>query len=228
MASMITMTAQRRDGSKTPKALRREQLIPGILYGPGFEAMPLQLEQNALLRVLRQAGMSHLIELSIEDGSAGPEVVFVRDIQRHPVTDDVLHVDLYRTQAGQLIRLSIPLVQEGDAPVVEEGAVVNTLLNELEIECLPADVPAAITVDLSRLVEFQSVIRVADLDIPEGVTVLTPMDTDVVRPVAPTMELPEEEEEAVELEEEELVEGAEEALEEGEAPETDETEGAEG
>jgi len=221
MPNMISLPAQPRDKTMTPKALRRANYVPGIMYGPGSEPEPLQFDKITLLRVLRQAGTSALIELSIQndDEESEPDIVFVRDIQRDPVTDDVIHVDLYRTQAGRPIRLAVPLVQEGSAPVTEDGAVVNTLLTELEIECLPQDMPDAIRVDISSLVDLDSTITVGDLTIPEGVTALVPPDTDVVRPVLPTMEIPEEEEEVVELGEEELVEGAEEVLEEGELPE---------
>jgi large subunit ribosomal protein L25 len=133
-------------------------------------------------------------------------------VQRDPVTSRLLHIDLYRTQAGEAVRLTVPLVHVGEAPVVEVGGVVLSLLDELEIECLPRDVPEAIHVDLSSLVDMQSVITVADLAIPEGVTVLTDPETDVVRVSLPTKM-------------EEVVEAGAEEVEGAEGPE--ETEGSE-
>lgn len=215
MPSMMSLAAEPRDRSVTPKALRRAGYIPGVLYGPGYGSLPLQFDEPSLLRALRAAGTSHLVELSIKGQADGTEVILFREVQRDPVTERVLHVDLYRTQAEKPLTLMVPIVQVGHAPAVEAGGVVTTLLNELEVECLPRDVPEEITVDLTRLVDMDSVITVADLDIPVGVTVLTPAATDVVRITVPTMELEieEEEEEAVA---EEAVEEAEEGEEEGE------------
>lgn len=215
MASTITLTAEPRSAEMRPKALRRAQLVPGVLYGPQFESRSLQFDVRGLTRVLQQAGTSALIELTI-DGTEGTEIVLVRDIQRHPVNRAILHVDLYRTQADVAIRLEVPLVQRGEAPVLEqEGVYLNTQLDALEIECLPGDVPASIEVDITRLVDMDSAITVADLEIPAGVTVLTPMDADVVRPAIAAVEI---EEEELELGEEEMVEGVEKAG-EGAAPE---------
>lgn len=190
------------------KALRRAQLIPGVLYGPGFEPRSLQIPLGPLNRVLRQAGQSHLIELSIE-GSAGTEVVLVRDVQRDPVTSSLVHIDLYRTRADENVRLSVPLVHVGEAPAVEQGGVVLSLMDGIEVECLPRDLPESLHVDLTRLVDMQSVITVADLEVPSGVTVLSDAEAVVARVTYPT---------SAAAEAEGLETGAEEAV-EGQAPE---------
>ncbi len=217
MARTITLTAELRDDNMTARALRRERRVPGVIYGPGYEARSLQFETLALERVIRMAGTSRLVDLNVE-GLDDSEVILVREVQRDPLSQEMLHVDLYRTKADEVIRLSVPLTQVGEAPAIEELGYINTLLDELEIECLPRDVPDEITVDLSVLVDMDSVITVADLVVAEGVTILTEPDTDVVRPALPTVEIEEEVEEE-ELEEEGLAEeGAEEAApEEGEA-----------
>jgi len=181
MASLITLTALPRSADAKPKALRRAHYVPGVLYGPQYATRPLQFESAVLQRVLQQAGTSHLIELNI-DGQDGSELVLVREIQRHPVTRALLHVDLFRTQADVAIRLEVPIVHRGTAPAIAHGGYVNTLLDALEVECLPRDVPESIVADLSTLVDMDSEITVADLRVPEGVTVLTPVDTVVVRP----------------------------------------------
>ncbi len=202
MASMITLTALPRSNDAKPKALRRAQYVPGVLYGPQYETRALQFESARLLRVLQQAGTSHLLELTI-DGVQGTELVLVREIQRHPVSRALLHVDLFRTQADVAIRLEVPIVHRGEAPAILHGGYVNTLLDALEIECLPRNVPDSIVVDLSVLVDMDSEITVADLVVPEGVTVLTPADAVVVRPAmsAQKEEEPVVEEAAVEGEE---------------------------
>lgn len=208
MASTISLTAHPRSPEARPRALRRAQFVPGVLYGPKYETRALQFETATLLRVLKRAGTSHLIDLTI-DGVDGNELVLVREVQRHPVTHALWHVDLYRTQADVAIRVEVPIVHHGEAPALEEGGFINTLLDVLEIECLPRDMPDAIVVDLSVLTDMDSVITVADLQVPEGVTVLTPEDTVVLRPAFAAIE--EEAEEEVEEAEEEAVEGEEEA-----------------
>ncbi len=197
----------------TPRAMRRAGLIPGVLYGYGYDARPLQFNEHALQQIIRAAGTTRLINLTIE-GQPENEIVLVREIQRDTVSGHMLHIDLYRTIAGQAITSTVPLIAHGQAPAIEEGGVVNQLLDQLDIECLPKDLPEAISVDLTRLDSLDSVILVSGLDIPEGVTILNDMDAAVARIVIPRAAI--EEEEALEAEAElaaevEGAEGAEEA-----------------
>ncbi len=201
MAQTLSLVAQSRDTAKTPRALRREGMVPGVLYGNKFAPVSLQFAEPALRRMLNTVGTTRLFSLTVPDADM-LETVLVRDVQRDPVSGSLVHVDLYRIVADQPITTVVPLLMHGEAPVVEEGGVVNTLLNELEISCLPADLPEHIIVDLSVLTEMDSAIYVRDLTIPDGVTVLVDPDTAVVRVVAPRA-LAEEEMEAEELEGEE-------------------------
>lgn len=191
MATRISFTAQPRDTSLKPKALRRTQVIPSIIYGRGFASKSLQCDYLSIVRVVRQAGMSRLISLSIE-GEGEAHNVLIREVQRDPVTDSIMHVDFYRVLAGKQIRIEIPLVARGEAPVTDLGGIVNQLLNVLEIECLPKDMPGTVEFDLGQLTDFSSHITVADLAIPEDVEVLTPPEIEVVRVLLPRMEVEEE------------------------------------
>ncbi|MHB1295256.1 MAG: 50S ribosomal protein L25 [Anaerolineae bacterium] len=175
MAATITLAANSRDDSKTARALRREAIVPGVVYGHRFEAKSVQFDYAAITRVVSSAGTSHMVALSV-DGDATGQTVLIREVQRDPVTRRILHVDLYALVAGEKVRTSIPLVQHGVAPAVELGGVVMQSLEQLEIECVPADMPESIVVDLTALKELTSHIVVADLAIPEGVTVLDPAD----------------------------------------------------
>ena len=121
-----------------------------------------------------------------------------RDVQRDPVSRAILHVDLYSVVAGQVITSTVPIVLVGEAPVTLEGMSVTQLVSELDIECLPQDLPSAIVVDVSVLVDESSAVAFEDLDIPLGVTVLEPPESDIVRVHVPrAVEEEEEVEEAV-------------------------------
>jgi len=138
----------------------------------------------AIERVVRQAGTSRLISVQIE-GDSEVHNALIREVQRDPVTDRILHVDLYRIVADEPIRNEVPLVQRGKAPAEDLGGTVSQLLESIEVECLPKDMPEAIIIDLSKLTEINSFLRVADLDIPEGVQVLTDPEAEVIRVMAP-------------------------------------------
>jgi len=111
-----------------------------------------------------------------------------------------LHVDFYRIVSGQRIRSSVPLVQQGKAPVTEEGGMVTQLVAALEIECLPRHIPDSLPIDISRLVSFGSRLRVADIAVPPEVTVLTSENVEVARVARPRKLAEAEAEEQAELE----------------------------
>ena len=220
MANMIPLTAQPRDNSLKASALRRTGQVPCVIYGRDFAPTSVQVEYLLAVRTAQQAGTSQLIALTIE-GDPDPHMVLIRDVQRDPVTDRMMHVDLYRVVAGTTIRNMVPLVTIGVAPVVESmGATISQVLNNVEVECLPVDMPARIDVDVSGLTELHHSVTVADLVIPENVTLLTELEADVIQVSAQRAE---EVEEVVEVlgEAADEVEGEEEATdaEAEEAPE---------
>lgn len=202
MTEEIRLAAYVRDHTVKPRALRRQGQTPGVLYGQGAPGRMLRFDAVALERIIREAGMSQLVTLDLEGKI---QVALVRDVQRDPITGKTLHVDLYRVIAGQKLTSVVPIVAKGQSPAVEVGGVVNQLLDALEIECLPDDLPEDIAVDLAALTEIGSVITVAELPIPPGVTVLTPLDAEVLRVVAPRLEEPTE----VEVQDAEAAEDAE-------------------
>jgi len=204
MAQVITLAAEMRDATITNKAMRRAGSVPGVLYGNQFASQSLQFGTRNLGRVIRTAGTSTLIEIDVAGGDE-TELALIREVQRDPVSGALLHIDLYRVVRGVAIRNAVPIVMIGEAPAVELGATVSQMLETLEIECLPKDMPAIIEVDISTLTEAGSRITVADLVIPESVDVLTDADIDVVQAIIVTMAAAEPE---VELEEE-LLEGEE-------------------
>ena len=216
MADTIMLTAQPRDTAFKAKALRRTGKVPGVLYGRQYDPRHLQFEHRTLERVIRRAGTSRFVALAI-DGVDEENTILIRDVQRDPVSERVLHVNLYRILAGEEIRNQVPLTLVGRAPVEELGAMVSRVLEYVEVLCLPRDMPVGIVYDISNLEAVHDHVSVADLNIPENVTVLTSPDTAILQIAIPRGIEEEEEEEAAaeaELLEGEEVEGAEEGDEE--------------
>ncbi len=181
-----TITALPRDSKVTPRALRRSGYIPCVMYGRESAPESIQVETAQLTRLVSRAGSS-LVSITVE-GVDRPFSALVREVQRDPVNRRLVHVDFMTVQANQIIRNVIPIVQKGTAPVVQRGGVVIQILERLEIECLPANMPHSIPIDISKLTAFNSHLTVADLQIPANVTVLTPSDAEVVHAMAPMRE----------------------------------------
>lgn len=195
MATSISLTAAPRDKKLKVAALRRTGQVPGVMYGHRFEATSLQFSYPAIERVILHAGTSHLISVSIE-GDAEPHDVFIREVQRDPITEQILHVDMLAVVATEVVRNLVPIVQHGQSPVEDEGGVIVQMMENLEIECLPRNMPASIIADISVLKEFGDLIRVSDLPIPEGVTVLEDLDNEVITVTVPHAVIAEEAAEA--------------------------------
>lgn len=192
MATTITLKAAPRDKSLKAIALRRAGQVPGVIYGHGFETVGVQFDYRSIELVTLHAGTSRLVTVSI-GGDSETHDTFVRDVQRDPVTGQILHVDLLAVVANETMRNMVPIVQHGEAPVVEEGGVIVQLMDNLEVECLPRDMPAEIVVDISQLTDFSSQIRVSDLPIPAGVTVMDDPDAEVIAITVPHAAIAEEE-----------------------------------
>jgi len=189
-----------------------------VLYGHRFEPTKLQFAYQSLARVVSEAGFSHFVGVQVDGGDTHDALL--REVQRDPVTERILHVDLYRVLADEKLHSAVPLRLVGHAPAVEEGGVMAQLLDTLEVECFPRDLPEVINVDVSQLVDLPSHLTVADIAIPDGVEVLTDDETVAVQVSVPRAVV---EEEAAE---EELVLG-EAAETEGEAEHREEREEAE-
>ena len=202
---------------KKVRSLRRQGVIPVHVYGAGIEPASLQVDDRTLNRILPQVGSN--IPISVEyEGQEGEYICFVREIQRHPVTETVIHVDFLRVDVTQTIAAEVPVILVGASPAVTQMA--GTLLQNIQslsIEALPMNMPAELTVDISSLVDFDTTIAVGDVETPGNVTVLNEPGDVIVRVAPPRLE--------VELEDEELGEGEEgEELEDGEEAEDSEEE----
>ncbi len=211
----VTLAAQKREqtGKGAARKLRAAGKIPGVAYGRGVDPVSVVVDERDLLSVAKQ-GANVLIDLQI-DGATGTSdaLAILKEVQRDPVTDHPLSVDLQWISVTERITVSVPTVLEGAAPGVEVGGIMEHVLWELQVNVLPTQIPSSISVPVGHLEIGQS-IHVSEVVVPEGVEVLTPLDEPVATVTAPVVEeVPEEvvEEIPVEGEEEEAPEGAEEA-----------------
>lgn len=180
------LTAERRTVSgKQVRHLRQQGLIPAVLYGHGLAPVSLQIQERELAKVLVQAGTHRIVTLEVEGESKN---ILVKEIQKHPIKGNLLHVDLYTVVMTEKIRTKIPLVFTGISPVVvrKEGILVHGI-DEVEIECLPQDLIESITVDLSRLTEVGQEIKVGELRVDPGIEILSNGE-EVVAMVLPVVE----------------------------------------
>jgi large subunit ribosomal protein L25 len=206
--AQLELTAEKRTVTgKKVKQLRREGVIPAVLYGHERQAVPLQLEIRALDRVLNQAGMAQLISLKVD--RAKPVMALAREVQRDPITRRLLHVDFYQVIMTEKLTTTASLVLMGEASAVKvEGGVLIQGLGEVEIECLPGDLVEHIEVDLSKLVNIDDTLFVKDLQVPSTIQIMTDSEEMVAkvihirRPVEEVVEEVEEVEVAVEKPEE--------------------------
>jgi large subunit ribosomal protein L25 len=208
------LVADRREGTGkgVARKLRAAGRVPAVLYGSGVEATPLSVDAKDLYHLLHTgAGTNVLVDLHV-DGET--HLALPRDVQRDHIRGRYVHVDFLAVRADAKITLTVPVRVVGESPGVKLGGVLEHHLWELQVECLPTDVPDAIDADVSGLEEIGTSLRVADLTAPEGVTILTAPEESVVAVQQPQARIEEEVAEAVEGEE--VVEG--EAAVEGAAP----------
>lgn len=201
----LTLEGERREAlGRHVKALRREGITPANLYGRGAESISFQAESRALDRLVTDGGRGSLVELTI-DGQK--HQTLLRNLQRHPVTRAILHADFYIVEMNRPVQTTVPVHLVGDAPAARlPGAVITHLTHEVTIECLPANIPAAVELDVTVLEELEVSLHVSDITAPEGVEILTDSETIIVRAthsrVAATVEADEAEAAAAAAEEE--------------------------
>ena len=207
-------------GKSKARSLRRDGMVPGIYYFRGEENVDLQIDKKKLYHAISSG--QHVFEVEM---NGAKQYVTIKGIQYHPVTDEVLHIDLMQVNMTEKMKFTIPISLEGEAEGVKEGGVLSQILTTIDVNCLPTSVPDNILVDISNM-ELNSNMTVADIvNIPEGVEILSDPESTIA-----TLAPPKEEEEPVveDLEEgEELLEGEEPAdgetpAAEGESPETKE------
>jgi len=202
-----------------PRELRRQGLIPAIVYGNDYKNQRIALDQTSFLRIFKEAGTSNLIELEVEGET--PVKTLIQETQIDPLHSSILHIDFFKVNMKEKIHADIPLIFVGDSKaVIENEGTLITPKASIEVECLPADLIPELEVDISILDDFEKDIRVSDLKVPAGVEILDEEDEVIAH-----VEEPRSDEELAELETEVVEDvSAIEVENAGEAP----VEGAEG
>jgi large subunit ribosomal protein L25 len=211
MMDIIEIEANQRSViGKQVKALRRSGLLPAIMYGIGMEPQTLELPAHETELILQNVSGSTLIDLKVGKKT---HKVLVREVQREVISRKPIHVDFLEVAMDVTIRAVVPIELIGEAPAVRDlGGVLVSGLNDIEVEALPSNLPDRISVDLSGLLTIDDSISVGDLEVEEGVTILTDPDEAIANVV---YQMEEEEPEEIE----ELLEGVEPELVDGEEPE---------
>jgi large subunit ribosomal protein L25 len=151
---------------KKVKNLRKQGLLPSSIYGQGMEPISIQIVDKELEAIFKHAGESGLVDLILEEKTVP---VLFRNPQYHPVLGNLLHVDCFKVNLKEKIITNVPLEFIGESPAVKAGKVLVEVINEVEIEALPADFPEKIEVDLTKLENIDSVITIADLPIDKSI-----------------------------------------------------------
>jgi large subunit ribosomal protein L25 len=201
---------------KKVKQLREKNVLPANIYGPGIETQSLEIDAMSFVKVFEQASQSTLVDLTVD----GKDVikVLIQDVQLDPETDNPIHVDFRQINMKEKVIADVLLKFVGESLAVKEkGGILVKSLDQVKIECLPSDLIHEIEVDISSIGDFETVIHIDDLNVPENITILDKSEQTIA-----SVEAPRTEEELKALDEEitvETPEGAEEEKQEGEEEE---------
>lgn len=183
----IRVDARDKKRKRDAKRLLRSGKIPGILYGPKTQAIALALDKREFSSRVADLEGSHLVRLKSDSSELADKVALVKDMQHHPISGDVIHTDLYEVDLTAKITVNVPLHFIGKAEGVVRGGILQPIVREIEVECLPLDIPAFFDVDVSGL-DIGDSVHIEELTMPEGVTAVYESNLALVAVVPPTVE----------------------------------------
>jgi large subunit ribosomal protein L25 len=191
----VKITARARNPkTEKPGQSRRQNEIPAVVYGKGKDNVALAVSKGEFEKAYRDVGHSAIVNLVVDDKT---KKVLIQEVTDHSVTDNIMHVDFYEVSMTEKITTTVPLKFIGDsAAVIDQNGTLITNKSEIEIECLPLDLPHEIEVDLSVLADFEATIHVSDLVVSEKVEIKDDSEELIV-----SVEPPRSEEELAELDE---------------------------
>ena len=190
-------------GKGAARQLRRDGRVPAVVYGKDMETVMVSVDALAAQHLFESISVDNTIIHLAVDGDADPHQTLVREIQTHPYKNDLIHIDFLRIQEGVMVDVDIPVYLEGTPEGVKSsGGVLDQIINELPVRCIPSKIPESFVIDVSAL-EVYEAIHVYDLELEEGVEVTIDEDRticSVTIPKAPVLDEEEAEEEAAEPE----------------------------
>lgn len=180
----ITVECQTRSQDSKPRALRREGLIPAVLYGHnGTESLSLTMTNDTVTNLLKKASINNtLVDLNVTDVPWNGKVL-IREVQSHPWKRNIFHVSFFSVATQGRLDITVPIKLVGESGGVKRGGVLEQLVTDLQVQCLAAAIPESIDIDLSDL-DIGAIVHVRDLNISEGVAVMDDPDKIVLTIVA--------------------------------------------
>lgn len=157
-------------GNSPARALRREGKVPAILYGPKTEPSMISLNAYDLELVMKKGGLGRTVFNLVVDEGTTSRPVMIKEMQRHPLNKAVLHVDLYEVSMDRKLRVRVPVIVTGKAVGVENGGVLQIIRRELEVYCLPNEIPDNVTIDVTSL-DIGNAVHVEDISMPGNVEI---------------------------------------------------------
>jgi large subunit ribosomal protein L25 len=217
----IKVKVRKSVGNGPARALRREGKIPAVLYGPKTEPIILSVDIKDIEQILKQGGIGQvLLNLVIQNGKAVTKPAMIKELQIHPVSGKFLHIDFYEIDMQRKIRVGVPVVTKGKSKGTELGGLLQIIRRELEVLCLPTQIPDAIEIDVTDL-DIGDSLHVNEIQLEGNIEIAADVNFTVVTVLTPKVEIEVAEEEE-EVEEEAAEEEGAEAAEEKETPEATE------
>lgn len=185
----ITLSVEARSdrGKGAARRLRRSGKVPAVFYGPKSSPTPIAIDRKDFAAHVANLEGSHLIRFQSASSELERRVALVREVQHHPVSDGILHVDFYEVDLTQRLQVTVPLHFVGRARGVAEGGILQPIVREIEVECLPTDIPQFIEVDVTHL-DIHDAVHFADVAMPANVTAVFESNEAVVTVLPPTVE----------------------------------------
>ena len=194
----IVLEAKKREGAGkgVARKLRKEGYVPAILYSPHRDdpEIPLKLVRKEFHKLFSSEGEHHVVILQLEDDQG---MAVVKEIQRDPVSNELLHVDFLKVFKGEKVIVEVPIELVGEPVGVKKGGILEQILREIEIEAIPSKIPDVLEINITNL-ELGDVLLIKDVAFPENVEPTLPEDQAVVSIISPTKAVEEEIEEEVE------------------------------
>lgn len=186
----IKVTPREETGKSAAKKLRAKGMLPAVVYGESLEPQPITLDSKELKSAIHtDAGQNVILNLQLEGAKKGKDATaIIREIQRDPIKGNLLHADFLKIALDEKIQATVPVVIVGEAPGAKEGGILQHGLWEIQVECLPTDIPEHLEIDVSNL-GIGEAIRVGDLRTSEKVHILTHAEETAVSVVPPRVEV---------------------------------------